>query len=106
MSQSPRKTRHDYAAAGSWDRVQEAWIALLETDAEDDEGYHRNRVRTRAAVNAYRDARNQRKARLAIRLWRLSPREAALIWTFVKVKDPPVRKPAKDVRQVALFSET
>ena len=48
-----RMTRNDYDAPGSEARLQEAAIALLDADSEDDEAYARARARWRSALKGY-----------------------------------------------------
>lgn len=48
-----RKTRYDYRLPGSFERIEEAALALADADSEDDVEWRRRRERLRAAVVAY-----------------------------------------------------
>lgn len=56
-----RRTKHDYPGAGSFERCEEAALALADADTEDDQAWHRARARFRAAVLAFRFERPARR---------------------------------------------
>lgn len=49
----PRLTKHSYPEAGSFARVLEAAIALVDADTDDDAEYHRCEMRLRNAEKAH-----------------------------------------------------
>ena len=49
-----RKTKHDYREPGSFERCEEAALALADADSDDDVAYHRAKARFRAAVLAFK----------------------------------------------------
>jgi hypothetical protein len=49
-----RNTKHSYREPGSFERIEEAALALADADSENDSEWHRARARLRAAVTLYR----------------------------------------------------
>jgi hypothetical protein len=56
-----RNTKHSYREPGSFERIDEAALALADADSENDSEWHRARARLRAAVTLYRLAQRPRR---------------------------------------------
>jgi hypothetical protein len=56
-----RNTKHSYREPGSFERIEEAALALADADSENDTDWHRKRARLRAAVVLYRLAERPRR---------------------------------------------